>query len=137
MCKCECKKVENVEVTDEMMAAMLGCVFGEIISDIIDGIAEEDEAEVSISQNIDLEKEIENVVFNDPATIVFWKDGTKTVTKCHAGDTFNKETGLAMCIIRKLCNNKHFNNVFEKYCNIITVKQTIINALTNLKNVIQ
>lgn len=39
MCKCECKKVENVEVTDEMMAAMLGCVFGEIISDIIDGIA--------------------------------------------------------------------------------------------------
>ena len=77
----------------------------------------EEEAEVSISQNIDLEKEIENVVFNDPATIVFWKDGTKTVTKCHAGDTFNKETGLAMCIIRKLCNNKHFNNVFEKYCN--------------------
>lgn len=117
MCKCECKKVENVEVTDEMMAAMLGCAFGEIISDIIDGIAEEDEAEVSISQNIDLEKEIKNVVFNDPATIVFWKDGTKTVTKCHAGDTFNKETGLAMCIIRKLCNNKHFNNVFEKYCN--------------------
>lgn len=116
MCKCECKKDENVEVTDEMMAAMLGCVFREIISDIIDDIAEE-EAEVSISQNIDLEKEIENVVFNDPATIVFWKDGTKTVTKCHAGDTFNKETGLAMCIIRKLCNNKHFNNVFEKYCN--------------------
>lgn len=58
MCKCECKKVENVEVTDEMMAAMLGCVFGEIISDIIDGIAEEDEAEVSISQNIDLEKRL-------------------------------------------------------------------------------
>lgn len=55
-------------------------------------------------------------MFNDPATIVFWKDGTKTVTKCHAGDTFNKETGLAMCIIRKLTKNKHYNNVFEKYC---------------------
>lgn len=40
----------------------------------------------------------------------------KTVTKCHAGDTFNKETGLAMCIIRKLTKNKHYNNVFEKYC---------------------
>lgn len=103
------KKDENVEVTDEMMAAMLGRVFGKIIA--------EEEAEVSISQNVDLEKEIKNVVFNDPATIVFWKNGTKTVTKCHAGDTFNKETGLAMCIIRKLCNNKHFNNVFEKYCN--------------------
>lgn len=62
------------------------------------------------------DKEIDHVVFNDPATIVFWKDGTKTVTKCHAGDTFNKETGLAMCIIRKLTKNKHYNNVFEKYC---------------------
>lgn len=52
--------------------------------------------------SINLDEEIDHVVFNDPATIVFLKDGTKTVTKCHAGDAFNKETGLAMCIIRKL-----------------------------------
>ena len=26
--------------------------------------------------------EIKNVIFNDPATIVFWTDGTKTVVKC-------------------------------------------------------
>ena len=25
--------------------------------------------------------EIENVIFNDPATIVFWKDGTKTIVR--------------------------------------------------------
>src|SRR5574344_440265 len=24
-----------------------------------------------------------NIVFNGPATIVFWSDGTKTVVKCH------------------------------------------------------
>ena len=34
--------------------------------------------------------EIKRVVFNDPATIVFWKDGTKTVVKCSKGDTFSK-----------------------------------------------
>lgn len=73
--------------------------------------------------SVDLDKEIDHVVFNDPATIVFWKDGTKTVTKCHAGDTFNKETGLAMCIIRKLTKNKHYNNVFEN----IVVKKNEIN----------
>ena len=64
-----------------------------------------------------LENEIEKVMFNDPATIVFWKDGTKTVSKCKNGDTYNKETGLAMCIIRKLCGNRNYNKVFEKFCN--------------------
>lgn len=75
------------------------------------GVEYEDE----IGMSINLEDEIEKVTFNDPATIVFWKDGTKTVSKCHKGDTYNKETGLAMCIIRKLCNNRNYNKVFEKF----------------------
>ena len=59
---------------------------------------------------------IDKVVFNDPATIVFWKDGTKTVVKCQENDTFNKETGLAMCIVKKMCGNKgNFNELFKKY----------------------
>ncbi len=107
MCKCENKKMK----IDEKLT------LEDIVDEIWDDIKEEyNLKENNISRNIDLNKEIEKVVFSDPATIVFWKDGTKTVTKCVTGDTFNKETGLAMCIIRKLCNNKHFNNVFEKYC---------------------
>ena len=41
---------------------------------------------------------IKDVIFNDPATIVIWKDGTKTVVKCQTetGDTYNKELGLAI-----------------------------------------
>ena len=51
---------------------------------------------------------IKDVIFNDPATIVIWKDGSKTVVKCQkeTGDTYNKELGLAMCIIKKCCGNK-------------------------------
>ena len=45
--------------------------------------------------------EIKNVIFNDPATIVFWKDGTKTVVKCQDGDEFDPEKGLAMAIAKK------------------------------------
>lgn len=118
MCKCEKKNNENVEVA-EVMAVDLGELLVAVVCDILDDIVAEDEETISkeISRNIDLEKEIDRVVFNNPATIVFWKDGTKTVTKCSKGDTFNKETGLAMCIIRKLCNNKHYNHVFEKFCN--------------------
>lgn len=62
---------------------------------------------------------IKNVIFNDPATIVYWKDGTKTVVKCQAqtGDTYSKETGLAMCFVKKVLGNKgNFNEVLKEWC---------------------
>lgn len=49
---------------------------------------------------------IKNVIFNDPATIVFWSDDTKTVVKCQEGDTFDPEKGLAMAITKKALGNK-------------------------------
>ena len=55
--------------------------------------------------------EIKNVIFNDPATIVFWEDGTKTVVKCQDGDEFDPEKGLAMAITKKAYGNK------GSYCN--------------------
>ena len=58
---------------------------------------------------------IKKVIFNDPATIVFWKDGTKTVVKCQEGDTFDPEKGIAMAICKKIMGNKsNFNNQFKK-----------------------
>lgn len=59
---------------------------------------------------------IKDVIFNDPATIVIWSDGSKTVVKCQSGDTYSKETGLALCIAKKYLGNKgNFNEVFKKY----------------------
>lgn len=59
---------------------------------------------------------IENVIFNDPATIIFWLDGSKTVVKCQPGDTFSKELGLAMAICKKVYDNKaSYNDVFKKW----------------------
>lgn len=54
---------------------------------------------------------VEKVVFNNPATIVFWEDGTKTVVKCQDGDTYSKETGFVMCYLKKLLGN---DNTFNK-----------------------
>ena len=60
--------------------------------------------------------EIDRVIFSNPATIVFWGDGTKTVVKCQEGDVYSKETGLALCIAKKALGNKgNFNNVFHKW----------------------
>lgn len=60
--------------------------------------------------------QIQKVIFNDPATVVIWKDGTKTVVKCQPGDTYDKEKGLALCISKKVLGNKgNFNEIFKKY----------------------
>ena len=61
--------------------------------------------------------DIKDVVFNPPATIVLWADGTKTVVKCQENeDEYSKEVGLAMCICKKVYGDKgSYNNVFKKF----------------------
>ena len=58
--------------------------------------------------------EIKKVIFNDPATIVLWEDGTKTVVKCMEGDTYSKEMGLAMCICKKALGSQ-YHRVFKEW----------------------
>lgn len=59
---------------------------------------------------------IRKVIFNDPATIVLWSDGTKTVVKCGPEDTFDMEKGLAMAIVKKMAgNDNRFHKVFRQY----------------------
>ena len=59
--------------------------------------------------------EIKKVIFNDPATIVYWKDGTKTVVECQKGDDFDPEKGFAMAFLKKCWGNKgNFNDKLRK-----------------------
>ena len=44
---------------------------------------------------------IKRVIFNEPATIVYWDDGEKTVVKCKEGERFDPEKGLAIAISKK------------------------------------
>lgn len=61
--------------------------------------------------------EIDNVVFNPPATIIFWSDGTKTVVKTQNGEHFDKEKGLAMAICKKISGNcGAYYDVFKEWC---------------------
>lgn len=62
------------------------------------------------------EYNIKRVIFNNPATIVFWTDGTKTVVKCDERDEYDPEKGLAMAIAKKsLGNNYNYYETFEKF----------------------
>lgn len=61
---------------------------------------------------------IKKVKFSNPATIIFWDDNTKTVVKTHHEDTFDKEKGMAMAILKKICgNNREYFDMFREYCN--------------------
>ena len=58
---------------------------------------------------------IKNVIFNNPATIVFWSDGSKTVVKSNLDD-YDPEKGLAMAIAKKALGNEgNYYNVFKKW----------------------
>lgn len=46
------------------------------------------------------------VIFNDPATVILWSDGTKTVSKCHADDEYDPLFGIMACVVRKLGLNR-------------------------------
>lgn len=55
------------------------------------------------------------VIFNDPATIVYWKDGTKTVVKAE-GEPFDPEKGLVMAVSKKhLGNEGNYYDIFRKW----------------------
>ena len=60
--------------------------------------------------------DIKDVIFNGPATIVLWKDGTKTVVKAQDGEPVDKEKGLAIAIAKKVYGNKgSYYNIFKKW----------------------
>ena len=58
---------------------------------------------------------IKSVIYNNPAIIVFWNDGTKTVCKCHEADIYNEETGLVMCMLKKILGTSNFKRTLEDW----------------------
>lgn len=55
---------------------------------------------------------IKKVMFNGPATIVYWSDNTKTIVKCMEGEEFDPEKGLAMAICKRLYGD-NFHRIFK------------------------
>lgn len=53
------------------------------------------------------ELKVTKVIYHNPATIVFWSDGTKTVVKCGKDDTYDKEKGFYIACAKKLFGNDY------------------------------
>ena len=49
--------------------------------------------------------EVDRVIFNGPVTVIVWKDGSKTKTRCQDGDVYSRETGFLMCVAKRVFPN--------------------------------
>lgn len=73
----------------------------------------------SVDSNRQIVPNIKKVIFNEPATIVLWSNGDKTVVKCQDGDKFDKEKGLSLAVMKYVFGNKSkYNDVIKKHCGI-------------------
>lgn len=102
------------------------------------------EADVKITKAMqkffdpDKTPEIKDVIFKYPATIVFWKDGTKTVVQAREGDVYDPEKGLAMAICKKVGGNKwNYYNKFKHWLKKIKPESDDVETITYTTKVIK
>jgi hypothetical protein len=81
---------------------------------------------VSTSYKAPYNISIKNVVFNPPATIVFWTDNTKTVVKAK-NEFYDPEKGIAMAISKKMLggNEAKYYNAFKPWLKKWTEQEKI------------
>ena len=77
---------------------------------------------------------IKDVIFNQPAIIVFWKDGTKTVVKQQPGDVWDPEKGLMAAHMKKMLGNDNQYNVEIKRWIPDDVRKTEVREPTTIVN---
>ncbi len=58
---------------------------------------------------------INRVIYNQPYTIVLWSDGSKTIAKCREDDTYNKEFGLSIAVMKKVCGSMFVKRLYEDW----------------------
>lgn len=55
------------------------------------------------------------IIFNPPATIVFWEDGSKTVVKCRKGTEFDPYYGFTCALAKKIYgSNSRVNRIVNQ-----------------------
>lgn len=65
------------------------------------------------------ESKIKSVLFNKEKgiTTVVWYDNKVTMVRCHPDDEFDKEKALALCFMKRVCDNRGcFNDELKKWC---------------------
>lgn len=60
--------------------------------------------------------QVKRIIFHDPATIVFWQDGTKTVVKCMPGQPYSEYYGFLAALAKKVYgSNSAVERIVREY----------------------
>lgn len=55
------------------------------------------------------------VLYNNPATVVFWSDGTQTRNICPKNTLYNPDAGLAFCVLKKFMGGDEMAKLFNDW----------------------
>lgn len=124
-------QVNETLFTDEILEVLLHDKIIEMANQVKEEFkkAEKKEKKANIDKFINIIKAV-YFVPHQGLTKVIWKDGTQTEVRCQDGDEYNKEAGLALCIIKYLFGNTNYYNeifksVFEKQANLAEKKTSV------------
>lgn len=54
------------------------------------------------------------IYYNNPVTVVFWEDGTKTTVRLHEGEEYNEYSAFCAALAKKIFgNNSHLTKVVK------------------------
>lgn len=88
--------------------------------------------ENGVSYALPIIPEVKDVLYNDPATIIFWNDGSKTIVKCSKDEKYDPEKGLAMAVCKKVFGNE-YKKIFHQFVSKRQIVKSEI-AIENGKN---
>ena len=127
------------EMIDEMIGSIFGALSGVPVKVVTVGKSAAKTAEKTAKKVAETAKEcaacrrvkepkltdfIDNVICQDSAVVIFWKDGTKTTAKCGADDVFDYEKGLAIAALKYVFGNKVYQvdmkEIMEAYPRTMT-----------------
>ena len=103
--------VESLEALELVEPNAGICEKEELRKEILSKMATINVAETTNFYSLNVSK----IIFNPPATIVFWEDGTKTVVKCAAEDEFNEYYGFLVALGKKVYeSNSQIKKLIDK-----------------------
>lgn len=116
-----------IDEIDEFMQTIYKELEQEINNSFLENELDEDEIDndlnlIRMIEELEEEEQynylaFEKIIFNDPATIVIWADGTRTVVKACKEDKFDKGVGLKTALLQRVFGkdiDKEINKIVDE-----------------------
>lgn len=68
-----------------------------------------------VNEACNLRFPIKSVIFHDPRTIIYFKNGDKSVVKVESGETFDKEKGFYAALLKYYMGGRGYFDMMNKW----------------------